>query len=90
MVIQQDEDTKSTTQEIIMNYDSPNKLMSSVFGFYYSKDKFKRDSSHTYYDGSSRVVTDEETTKCAAKPSDHVTACSNMVSTTIPLHIYQT
>ena len=37
--VQQDEDTKSTTQEIIMNYDSPNKLMSSVFGLYYSKDK---------------------------------------------------
>ncbi|MDG1153613.1 MAG: TonB-dependent receptor [Alphaproteobacteria bacterium] len=69
----QNEDTKSTTQEIIMNYDSPNKLMSSVFGFYYSKDKFNRDSvSMTYYDGTSRIVTDGATTACATDP---VTTC---------------
>lgn len=75
--IQQDEDTKSTTQEIIMNYDSPNKLISSVFGVYYSKDKFKRDSvSLTYYDGSDRIVTDGQTTACAAKVSNHVTTCN--------------
>ena len=78
LISQQDEDTKSTIQEIIMNYDSPNKLMSSVFGFYYSKDKFKRDSvSLTYYDGSSRIVTDRQTTKCAAKVINQVTDCIN-------------
>lgn len=78
LVFKQNEDTKSTTQEIIMNYDSPNKLMSSVFGFYYSKDKFKRNSvSMTYYDGSSRIVTDGKTTVCPIKDSDQVTNCNN-------------
>ena len=75
--IQQDEDTKSTTQEIIMNYDSPNKLMSSVFGFYYSKDEFKRDSfSYTYYDGTDRIITDGRTVVCPSDASSQVTTCT--------------
>ena len=44
LVFKQNEGTKTTSQEIIVNYNSPDKLMSSVFGFYYSDDKFERDS----------------------------------------------